>query len=301
MTTMQLTVVSLLTMWAGSTLVLSRLRWFRRVPLIDRLRAYHPGAHAERSRAFSATSFRDVVGPIAQQYGSLLARMVGLREDVTTRLRRVQSPLDSTAFRLRQLGWSLCAFLGAALINLTLDLPPVIGLAMLLGLPVLAALLLEQQLANQSKAYQSRVFLELPVIAEQLAMLLGAGYSLGAALGRLADRGSGVITSDLRRVLNRVHQGLAIDAALTEWADLTAVDELHRLVHVLALHRAAADLGPLIAEEAHSIRREAHRQLVARLELRAQMVWIPVTVAALLPGSIFLIVPFSDALRLVTS
>jgi hypothetical protein len=101
-------------------------------------------------------------------------------------------------------------------------------------------------------------------------------------------------------VRNRVHQGLSIDAALTEWADLADVDELSRIVQVLSLHHAATDLGPLISAEARSIRAEAHRRLIARMEQRAQLVWVPVTVAALLPGALFLAVPFADAMRLVT-
>ena len=110
-----------------------------------------------------------------------------------------------------------------------------------------------------------------------------------------------MIASDLDMVLNRVHQGLAIDVALTEWASLAGVGELDRLVHILTLHQAATDLGPLISAEARVIRREAHRRLIAQMEQRAQLVWVPVTVAALLPGAIFLAVPFADALRLVSS
>ena len=39
-------------------------------------------------------------------------------------------------------------------------------------------------------------------------------------------------------------------------------------------------------------------QLIETIERRGQQVWIPVTVAALVPGVIFLAVPFIDALRL---
>ena len=301
MTVTTLVALSAVLLWTGMTLCLSRTRWFRSEPLLDRLRPFHPGIHDGGRRSISANSFREVIGPMAQRYGSGLARLVGMREDAATKLVRVDAHLDATAFRVRQLGWSLCAFVAAGVINVGLGLPPVVGLIMLLGLPVLAALILEQQLALASQRYQRNVFLELPVFAEQLAMLLGAGYSMGAALGRLADRGAGVVSRDLQNVLNRVHQGLAVNDALSEWSEVADVDELQRLIHVLALHRAAADLGPLIAEEARSIRREAHRHLVSRMEQRAQMVWIPVTVAALLPGALFLLVPFADALRFVSS
>jgi tight adherence protein C len=129
-------------------------------------------------------------------------------------------------------------------------------------------------------------------------MLLGAGYSLGAALSRLAARGKGACGRDLVRVTGRIRQGLTEVEALREWAGVADVDALHRLVSVLALNRQAGYLGRLISEEARSIRRDAHRRLVETIERRAQQVWIPVTVAALVPGVIFLAVPFIEALRL---
>jgi hypothetical protein len=70
------------------------------------------------------------------------------------------------------------------------------------------------------------------------------------------------------------------------------------LVPVLALNSEAADLGRLVSEEARAIRREQHRRLVETMERRGQQVWIPVTVATLVPGVIFLAIPFIEALRL---
>jgi hypothetical protein len=74
-----------------------------------------------------------------------------------------------------------------------------------------------------------------------------------------------------------------------------------RLVRVLALDRAATDLGRIIAEEARTTRREAQRRLVETLDRRAQQVWVPVTVATLVPGVLFLAVPFFEAMRLFTT
>lgn len=300
MTSTHVALIAALIGGTGTSLLLSGVPWFRRIPLTERLRPFHPRSTAPARRGLSVTSFKDVIGPLASRWGTMLGRIVGLRDDVGTRLARVGSPLDVIEFRVRQLGWSVVAFAIGALLATGLQMPPVVGLAFVLGAPVLVSLIVEQRLATTAADYQHRIFLELPVVAEQLGILLGAGYSLGAALGRLADRGSGVIATDLRRVLNRVHQGLSIDAALNEWAELADVDELSRLVQVLQLHHAATDLGPLIASEARSIRAEAHRRLIARMEQRAQLVWVPVTVAALLPGAIFLAVPFADAMRLVT-
>ena len=89
--------------------------------------------------------------------------------------------------------------------------------------------------------------------------------------------------------------------ALREWARLADVDALTRLVNVLALHREGGDLGRLISEEARTIRSEVHRELIESIERRGQQVWIPVTVATLVPGVLFMVVPFIEAMRLFTT
>jgi tight adherence protein C len=161
---------------------------------------------------------------------------------------------------------------------------------------LLAFLLLEQQVSAASDRWKRSVHLELPVVAEQIAMLLGSGYSLVAALDRVARRGQGSIARDLQRVLTRIRQGLAEEEALAEWAELADVSSVDRFVAVLSLNREASDLGRLIAEEARTIRKDVQRELVERLEKRGQQVWIPVTVATLLPGVVFIAIPFTTAL-----
>ena len=179
--------------------------------------------------------------------------------------------------------------------------PPVIAVLFLLGAPLLAFLVLEQQVARASARWQQQVLAELPIVTEQLGMLLGAGYSLASALNRLARRGSGACATDLARVCGRIRQGLGEQAALVEWAELVDVEALDRLVSVLALNRQAADLGRLITEEARAMRRDAQRRLIETIERRAQQVWVPVTVATLVPGVLFLVVPSSQAMRLFTT
>ena len=76
------------------------------------------------------------------------------------------------------------------------------------------------------------------------------------------------------------------------------MEALHRLVSVLVLNREAVDLAHLISEEARAIRRDSQRELIEHIERRNQQVWIPVTVAALIPGVLLMGVPFVDALRL---
>jgi tight adherence protein C len=158
-------------------------------------------------------------------------------------------------------------------------------------------LTIEQRLARRSEQWQHATARELPVISEQLAMLLNAGFSVGAGLQRLTERSRGCMARDLERVVNRVQQGLSEGEALREWADLANVEGVRRLVSVLTLHSEAADLGRLVSAEARSARRELHRRTIEQIERRAQQVWVPVTVATLVPGAILLAVPFLAALH----
>jgi tight adherence protein C len=287
-------------LFAGSTLLLSHLRWFRRRPLAERVAPYVAGGASVRRSGgvLSAETFGQVVGPLARALGERVARAVGITEALAVRLERVHSPQDVTAFRVRQLGWTAGGLVVATLLAVATRQSGPVALLLIVTGPLIACLVVEQRLATQSQAWQRRIFLELPVVAEQLGMLLSAGYSLGGALSRVATRGKGACGRDLQRVVGRIRQGLSETEALREWAAVADVDALHRLVGILALHRQSGHLGRLISDEARAVRRDVHRQLIETIERRGQQVWIPVTVAALVPGVIFLAVPFIDALRL---
>lgn len=291
-----------LVLWAGSALVLSSSRWFARAPLAERLRPFAPDPQAIRGRRpglLSVESFRDVLRPAAAALGELVGRVAGT-EDLATRLARIHSPLDPASFRVRQVGRSAVGLLAGVVAVATLRPPGPVAALVVLGFPALVFLLAERALQQAGIARQRRLATELPVIAEQLAMLLGSGWSTGGALQRVAERGTGVAAQDLAVVVGRIRQGLTEGEALEEWRDLVDVAAADRLVAVLALQRATTDLGRLLAAEARAIRQDHHRRLIEQLDRRSEQVWIPVTVATLVPGAIFLSIPFIEALRLFT-
>lgn len=288
-----------LLVWVGATLLLSQWARVSRPGLAERLRPFSPGGAAEPARGglFSVESLRDVIGPLARQAGDRVARLFGVTEPLSVRLERVHSEIGVTVFRVRQLAVAGAALLAAAVIA-ALGLPAPIAIVVVVGAPLLAFLVFEQRLARTSERWQRNLALELPVISEQLAMLLNAGHSLGAALARVSQRGQGCAAQDLAIVVNRIRHGLSESDALREWAEVARVDAVDRLVGVLVLHSESADLGRLVSTEARQARRDLHRQTIEAIERRAQQVWVPVTVATLVPGVILLAVPFLSALHL---
>lgn len=292
-----------LSSWAGATLLLSQLRWFARASLTRRLRPYavqrtrHSGQVSDPEGGLSLQSVRDVLSPLASDAGERLAHLFGVREELGVRLERLHADEDVAAFRLRQAVWAAAALAAALIVMVAIAAPPLLALFTILGAPLLTFLVLEQRLSNASSRRQQRVLAELPVIAEQLGMLLGAGYSLGSAVARLAHRGNGAAAEDLARVGNRIRQGLSDSEALLEWARISGLREVERLVAVLSLHRQGADLGRLVGTEARTLRREEQRRTMELLEQRIQLVWVPVTLATLVPGVMFMAVPFLAALR----
>ena len=286
----------------GLTLVFGSLSWFQRPSVAERLTTFHPGAERRRHpTALSVESFRDVIGPLTTTAGARLGHLFGVKDDLAERLARIHAPIDAATFRLRQFAWMAAGLVATTAVALLLPIPDAGRFAIAVAAPVLMFLLFEQRLSHRIDQRRAVLLAELPVIAEQLGMLLSAGFSLGAAIGRLADRSSGVCSDDLRRVRRRIQQGLTDIDALREWANTMNAPALDRLVSVLALNHQAADLGVLISNEARSIRAQAHRDLVASIERRTQQVWIPVTVATLLPGVIFMAIPFVEALSLFST
>ncbi|HTO00551.1 MAG TPA: type II secretion system F family protein [Microthrixaceae bacterium] len=284
----------------GVAQILGTAPWFRRRPIGDRIAPYSRGSRRSSAPSTSEASLRLVLEPLIMDLGGRVSRLFGIATDLETRLARAESNSAPYSFRLRQITLSLLALGCGVLAAISLKPPPSLTLAILIGAPLLTVLAIEQSLSSQISDRQKRLQAELPVVTEQLGMLLSAGYSLTAAIARLAERGSGVAASDLRRVTLEIRQGVPESSAFEHWADLSGLESVRRLVRVLGLHSEAGDLSLLIAEEARAVRAEAHRDLVAAIEKRAQLVWIPVTVATLVPGLIFLAVPFYSAMAQVT-
>ncbi len=284
----------------GLVLSFSGFRRFNREPLPVRIYPYVPSRRVGRAPADPTSALTAVLSPMAETFGSALSQVTGIHTDLAARLSAAGRTESASEFRLSQFTRALVGFGLSAVIVLSLRPNAFVALALLIGAPTLAALAQEQRLESAIQARRERVEAELPIVAEQIAVLLASGMSLGATLERISVRGTGEIAAEMTVVMRQVRQGGTETEALRGWADRSDSEGVERLVAVLAMHRDASDLGAMLATESRSIRAAAHRQLVASIERRAQLVWVPVTVATLVPGLILIGVPFVSAMTQLT-
>ncbi|HET9732691.1 MAG TPA: type II secretion system F family protein [Acidimicrobiales bacterium] len=284
--------------WIAGTYVLASTRFLSRARLWRRVGPHVSSAVPMPPRdQFNA-------GHVLREFAVLAGERMGWilgSADVARRLERVHSAMDVGAFRLRQMGAGVVAVVGAAMALTVAHLPAVLTVAAVPFSALAAYAATEARLNRLCGRWSERRMLELPVIAEQLAMLIGSGWSTGTALARVAERGSGACAIDLSVVVRRIRQGASESQALTEWVERSDLPAVRRVVSVLIMGSHSAEASTLLSGEARALRRDVQRRSIELMERRSQQVWIPVTVAALVPGVILVAIPFAAALRIFAS
>lgn len=289
-----LTVVCLAAGWTGTVVLLDLVPWFRTQPLHRRLAPYRADGPPTRSPGQSAAHL------LLDHAADRVARSIGMGGSLAERLGRAGVVTPPAVVRSRRFAAMVVTSSLAAAAVVASGPGWLAGCGLVAGAAAGTLVADELWMATRARRRADQVRGELPVVAEQLGMLLSAGYSLPAALQRLAQRGNGAVADGLAQVVRRLRQGETEHDALEAWARSTGVDGAERLVKVLTIHRQAGDLGQLISEEARSVRAEHHRALLESIARRGQLVWIPVTVATLVPGLVVLAVPFASAMSQIT-
>ena len=226
-----------------------------------------------------------------------VAMLTNADDHLAERLREAGMARSPAEFRFRQVGAAAAGLAATVVVLYIIGVSPLLALVAAVAVAAVTIGALEHRLTALGTSRRTQITEELPIVAEQIGMLLASGLSLTGALDAAAKRGQGLCAEGLERVGARVAGGAPVELALAEWADHAGSAEIRRFVGVLTLHEDASDVATMVSEEARSSRMEAHRRLIAHIERRSEQVWIPVTVAALVPGSILLAIPFSDALR----
>lgn len=167
------------------------------------------------------------------------------------------------------------------------------------ALPLLAVciasgwLLAERRLDRAARRRQQQAVMELPGVAESLALAVGAGAALPHAIELLVQREHGVLVEDLSLVLDDIRCGSGMDRALAAMHERLPLLAIGRLVDALriALERGTPVVDVLHAQ-ASDARNESRRLLMERAGRREIAMMVPVVffvlpavvVVSLFPG-----------------
>ncbi|NAZ83956.1 hypothetical protein GTR02_19280 [Kineococcus sp. R8] len=270
----------------GLLLVLLRLPAWRRPDLADRVGPYlgdaapRPDGAARRLLSTAATALGGWLGSSAAVRGRL----------------HVLDPAREVAqFRAEQVLWALAGAalggLGVAGLAARQAFSPLGAFGLLLAGALAGALARDHVLGVQVRRRQQQLLAEFPVVAELLALSVGAGENVVAALERVAT-GNGALCADLRRALAEVRTGTGVVPALEAFAVRTRVPELGRFVDGMAV---AMDRGTPLADvlraQAADARDTDRRRLLEAGGRKEVLMMVPVVFVVLPVTVVFAVFP----------
>ncbi|WP_067201028.1 type II secretion system F family protein [Microbacterium sp. XT11] len=232
----------------------------------------------------------------------LFDRMLGGGESLRLRLSQAGLEVEPTAFRGRQLAWTIAGVAAGAVLLIVFALAgrlsaPVTLLPLIGG--ATAAVTYDAQLTARAKARRTRLSDELPTTLEFLALCLSAGEGFLDALRRVAAIGSGELTAELRHVVVAVGTGSPLADALGEMAGRLQLPGLSRAVdQVIAALEHGAPLAAVLQAQAGDARDDAKRALIEQAGRKEILMLLPLVFLILPMSVLFAIYPGLFILRL---
>lgn len=210
---------------------------------------------------------------------------------------RVRMNLNSKQYRFRHASHLAPGTLGALLGYSITVLHPIIP-RLLLGSTAGILVGVTVRNSNSRSTRQRRTKdLELALIGllESLQIKIAGGSSLTAALGSMDTFGN----KDLSLLQGLLKSGLDNESICRYWIEEFDTISKRRFADLLRTKMAISETISVIEGLIEELRLWRKVALVAELERRNQLVWIPVTIAVLLPGMIFLAIPLESTLHSV--
>ena len=136
------------------------------------------------------------------------------------------------------------------------------------------------------------MLVELPTVADLLALSLGAGEGAAAALDRVSRTCSGELAHELRQVVAEVRAGAALVDVLDRLAARTGAVAVARFVEgvVIALQRGTP-LADLARAQAQDVREQSRRRLIESGARREILMMAPVVFLVLPVTVLFIVFP----------
>lgn len=146
--------------------------------------------------------------------------------------------------------------------------------------------------SNHRRRTQELNFALTPFL-QQVRLQLTGGNSLQKALASAGNAGN----QDIENLQNLLRSGMDIESGSKLWLDDFQAPGKQRLADVWGTKTTTSEMLTLIEDLLQWLNSEQRFYLNSEIERRNQLVWIPVTVAVLLPGMIFIAIPLEATLK----
>jgi tight adherence protein C len=205
-------------------------------------------------------------------------------------------------FRVEQLTWGLAGCVASAVLIAARGVNRhewLLSLIVIMLGGVAGVLARDRHLTAQVQKRGEQLRSELPTIIEMLAMAVGAGAGLTAALERVSRLGSGAVTAELTRVLSDVRVGLPLLPALQRMPDRNDSSELRRFVDALVVSvERGTPLADVLVAQAGDARESERRALIESGGRKEIGMMVPVVFLVLPLSVVFVLFPGFYGLRL---
>lgn len=194
--------------------------------------------------------------------------------------------------KMLQIFGAILGFFIAAAITPWRAVPATGALGITIGVVVISAfhkLMSDRKIKRREKNLDSALL----ALLEELSLLLSSGNSLQTGL-LLANNSQ---NKDIVALQGLLKSGLDLENAVTFWLDEFHSSSKRKVADLLLAKTTITETLALLDNHLDLLRSEQKYTMIAEMERRDQLVWIPVTIAVLLPGMIFLAIPLQATLK----
>lgn len=287
--------------WAAGVLCVVFWVRNRRLSLAERVQPYlgtrtRPESRIHADVVVNAGRWGQVFLPVIAQSQRLLEQFGPSATNISQRLERAGQPRTLSQHRSQQLITSLAGGVGGLMLGVVLAATRSSSLVVMIVLTVIGAavglLLHDQSLSREVKRRQSQITMELPAVAELLALAVAAGDSPSNAIERLAPQIHGELAAEFRTVVADMRAGQPLTRALDSLAVRCDVPALTRAAEAVAVAtERGTPLAHVLTDQAQDIR-EAGRQQLMESGARSEVLMLVPVVFLVLPVTVaFAIVP----------
>ncbi|SFA70165.1 tight adherence protein C [Cellulomonas marina] len=243
-----------------------------------------------------------LLAPVVADAAALVARVGRPGDELARRLVRAGGHRGVEEFRAEQVvhgAVGLAGGLAAALVLGVLRGGSPLALALLAVLAGAAGVLLpDVRLTAHVRRREARILLELPTVAELLALAVGAGEGAAGALDRVVRTTHGPLAAELGAVLAEARTGTPLTVALDRLARRTGVPALARFAEAVSVAvDRGTPLGDVLRAQAQDVREEGRRALMEAGGRKEVQMMVPVVFLLLPVTVLFAVFPSAVVLQ----